>query len=375
MSRGLSIYLDLLRFLAAIEVMLFHWSGRPALGGHLATWSAFGHEAVVIFFVLSGFVIRHTAEKRDTKFEIFATSRLTRIYSVALPALLLTYLFDRIGIWLAPQVYNGLITNRSGLLRLLIGALFLNESWNQSVQMLSNTPYWSIAYEFWYYFIFAGLFFFRERRRLALVALVCLISGYKILLLFPIWMMGWLAYVFTKRDKSLPLLLSLALFLQPIAVLWAYEKFSLQQTSDVLISLLGYDGWRTGLSWSRYIISDTLLGGSLALHFIGAHSLGRPLESVLYRFERTIRFAAGQSFTLYLLHQPTMLFIGAILYDINLGGARAWVVLASTIFIVLVVAHFTEGQKHRLRPFFEKVIASVANWMPGIISLKWISRA
>ncbi len=374
MNAGLSIYLDLLRLIAAMEVLLFHLNSRTGLGGHGAAWNAFGHEAVVIFFVLSGYVIRHAAEKRERNFDIFAASRLTRIYSVALPALFLTFLFDKIGIWLAPQIYDGLIT-QSDLLRLLLGGLFLNESWTQSVQMLSNTPYWSIAYEFWYYFIFASVFFFCRTRRFVLATLFCLIAGYKILLLFPIWVMGWLAYEFNKR-KTLPFILACTLFFQPVAIFWAYQRFHVSGLgTDALIAVLGYEGWRNGLSWSRFVLSDTLLGFSLALHFIAAKRLGGMLHSVLKPIERPIRFGAGQSFTLYLLHQPAMLFCGAILYGLNLGPARVWAIFSATILIVLLVAHFTEGQRHKLLPYFEKTVVRLTRWLPGYRRVQTISGA
>ena len=47
-----------------------------------------------------------------------------------------------------------------------IGAAMLNESW-VSVQMLSNTPYWSIAYEVFYYALFAALFYLKGALALA----------------------------------------------------------------------------------------------------------------------------------------------------------------------------------------------------------------
>ena len=129
---GLSLYLELLRLLAATEVVLFHINGFPLLGGHRAAWNAFGHEAVVVFFVLSGFVIAFAAQTREHTPKAYAVSRLTRIYSVALPCLLATVLFDRIGIVLVPQLYDGLITDGSALVRLVLGGLFLNESWTVS---------------------------------------------------------------------------------------------------------------------------------------------------------------------------------------------------------------------------------------------------
>ena len=61
MSRVFSLYPDVVRFLAAMMVLLYHtnWVYRP---GFLIT--NLGHETVVIFFALSGFVIAYVVDTR-----------------------------------------------------------------------------------------------------------------------------------------------------------------------------------------------------------------------------------------------------------------------------------------------------------------------
>ena len=347
---GLSLYLELLRLLAATEVVLFHINGFPLLGGHRAAWNAFGHEAVVVFFVLSGFVIAFAAQTREHTPKAYAVSRLTRIYSVALPCLLATVLFDRIGVALVPQLYDGLITDGSALVRLVLGGLFLNESWTVSAQMFSNTPYWSIAYEFWYYVIFAGLFYFRGWQRVALTALACLIAGYKILLLFPIWALGWGVYRWSQLRQVSPAL-GLLLFVQPALVLYLDDSLSwTRHGGEWLARVIGQDNWRVGLSWSRYILTDTLLGFSMALHFIGAQALSPWLERALRPVAAPVKWLTARSFTLYLLHQPAMLLAGAVLIALGVPLLGSWAAFGATWGIVLAFAQVTELQKHRLKP-------------------------
>ncbi len=347
---GLSLYLELLRLLAATEVVLFHLGGFALLGGHRAVWNAFGHEAVVVFFVLSGFVIAFAAETREHTAKAYAVSRLTRIYSVALPCLLFTLLFDHLGIALLPQLYAGLITDGSALVRLVLGGLFLNESWALSAQMLSNTPYWSIAYEFWYYAVFAGLFYFRGWTRIALTGLACLIAGYKILLLFPIWALGWGVYRRTRSHQVSPAL-GLLLFIQPALVLYLDDSLSwTRHTGDWLAAIIGQEHWRVGLSWSRFVLTDTLLGCSMAAHFVGAAALSPWLERALRPFARPVKWLTARSFTLYLLHQPAMLLAGAVLLTLGVPLLGSWSVFAATWGIVLAVAQVSELQKHRLKP-------------------------
>ena len=59
MQRTTSVYLDLLRFLAAAVVFAGHAYPQRLTGGVPALWRfwSFGNDAVMVFFVLSGFVI------------------------------------------------------------------------------------------------------------------------------------------------------------------------------------------------------------------------------------------------------------------------------------------------------------------------------
>jgi peptidoglycan/LPS O-acetylase OafA/YrhL len=360
MTGGLSLYLDLLRLLAAVEVFVFHLTGFSFIGGQRNAWSSFGHEAVVVFFVLSGFVITHAAKTKDNDLPSYAVSRLTRVYSVALPCLALTCVFDLIGHHLAPDFYAGLTPSGSPLLRLMAGSAMLNEAW-VSVQMLSNTPYWSISYEFWYYVLFATLFYLKGRTRWFFAMLAALVAGPKIMLLFPIWLMGWCAYseVLSKRLQSWCAIL---LFVQPVFVLTAYGNFHwFKLGGEALEHVLGYPLWRNGMAWSRYVLSDTVLGASIALHLVGAKMLGPRLLPILKPLAKPIRFGADRSFTLYLLHQPAILMAAACLSGAQLGGSRPYLVGLAAVAIVGAVSLITERQRHRLKPLIGAAVDAATN--------------
>ena len=67
MSPRLSVYLDATRAIAALVVLLSHFAYPRFTGGDylIIRELNLGSDAVVIFFVLSGFVIAYTAENRD----------------------------------------------------------------------------------------------------------------------------------------------------------------------------------------------------------------------------------------------------------------------------------------------------------------------
>jgi peptidoglycan/LPS O-acetylase OafA/YrhL len=231
-----------------------------------------------------------------------------------------------------------------------------------SAQMFSNTPYWSIAYEFWYYAVFGGLFYFRGWTRIALTALACLVAGYKILLLFPIWALGWGVYRWTRSHEVRPWL-GLLLFVQPALVLYFDDSLSwTRHMGEWLASIIGPDHWRVGLSWSRYVLTDTLLGCSMALHFLGAQAISPWLERALRPLAQPVKWLTARSFTLYLLHQPAMLVAGAALLALGLPLLGSWSLFAATWAIVLVVAQVSELQKYRLKPLVEKLF-EWPNWL------------
>src|SRR4051812_31838938 len=70
--------LDLLRFIAAVGVVLFHSTHWPSPRTPLANLCTFGFMGVPLFFTISGFVILMTAEKRNGL--QFVNSRIARLY-------------------------------------------------------------------------------------------------------------------------------------------------------------------------------------------------------------------------------------------------------------------------------------------------------
>ena len=77
MTRGFSLYLDALRFLAAMVVFASHLGYERFTKGGME-WIRdlnLGSDAVVVFFVLSGFVIAHTTFARDRGPAAYAQAR------------------------------------------------------------------------------------------------------------------------------------------------------------------------------------------------------------------------------------------------------------------------------------------------------------
>ncbi len=217
LSPGKSNFLNFVRWAAALLVVLGHSDMYlQKFGGDLAQWDSFGyfgahsHAAVMVFFVLSGYVVAYaTGKKSEDKsynFREYFLDRWSRIYSVLLIAIAFTLLIDFIGQGLSPIYFNRDFLPQDGqALRLLMNVFALQGVQGYRVQLGSNPALWSIGYEFCFYLLY-GLLFFRKtlfRRQwvapLIFVAAAAAI-GWKMVLYFGVWLLGVLAYRLSSRS-------------------------------------------------------------------------------------------------------------------------------------------------------------------------------
>jgi len=132
-------------------------------------------------------------QQKETAFEDYAAARIARLWSVLLPALAITYVVDWCGMKVRPEAYQDWgpwLAADGSPLRLLVSAVFLNELWFRSIIPLSNGLAWSIGFEFWYHAIFAAFTFPKGVMRCAMPAVAVLFASPRVLLLFPVRLMG-----------------------------------------------------------------------------------------------------------------------------------------------------------------------------------------
>lgn len=192
-------YLDGLRGLAAGYVVMFHsvlgFSGNELTGPWrlLRRVFAFGHEAVAIFIVLSGYCLMlPVARARPERFTLqlgrFISRRARRIlppYFVALLASLL--LIATVPALRTPATGTIWDDSLPGLdLGAVVSHLLLVHNWFPRWSVQINGPLWSVASEWQIYFFFPLLLLPIWRRFGMLGALlVAALLGYLPLLLFP----------------------------------------------------------------------------------------------------------------------------------------------------------------------------------------------
>lgn len=374
----------MIRGLAALAVLVTHLrhlffvdaEGIPPLHRTAAIqalyWlSSFGHEAVIVFFVLSGFLISRSILRSWSEgkwsWRTYLIDRFSRLYVVLIPALLLGLLWDRTGICLfgAGPIYTGHAHNgilnfsivaRSKLDLLLANALFLQVVTARTFG--SNGPLWSLSFEFWYYIIFALGFSAiiadnDRRRRLAYGAgaiLVLLGVGQWIAAWFLIWLLG----AAINLLPPLPWLRSrLSTF---IALL--FLAVTLEMT------------FRSVLFAPETLFADLFVGLAASLLIVVALQSKSPARPNVY--SRVGSRLAGCSYTLYLVHLPCLVFLDALI----INGARwqpepssfaaALALGAVTFLYALVVAGLTERRTGDIRRFVSRSIDSfLAKYAPA----------
>jgi peptidoglycan/LPS O-acetylase OafA/YrhL len=94
LAPGPSIILDVVRFLAALTVAVGHLSGSLFATGWSPVLMDFAIGAVSVFFILSGFTMRYVTVVKYGDLRRYTADRFARIYSVVLPALAITIVFQ-----------------------------------------------------------------------------------------------------------------------------------------------------------------------------------------------------------------------------------------------------------------------------------------
>ena len=339
-SETTSTYLNVLRFLTATGVVLFHFRDKdfgPAwLTGFFPSQ---GQSFVVVFFVLSGFFVTMLAEQKSLG--EFALDRMIRIYIVALPILIVTSVLSAV----APSIsttdeYEFALQHPAATFFLNLS--FLSQSWWLYVVPFVDGPYWSLPYEVFYYVIFASFTYASGWRRWALLAVICLIAGPKILLRFPCWIVGALAYKYRGASTN-----GWAWAILAPIVLFASFRFGLKDASNHLNDYLMFEGDATlrGL-FPEGFIRHWFVAGAFAVHIWGVCSIKQNFPAIVSRWADQL---AGMSYSLYLLHMPLLYLLAAIVLSDRRSLAFCVIALPAIFFGSYLLSICTEAQRGKVK--------------------------
>lgn len=350
-TRPVSLWLDLVRGLAALAVVIGHAAQIGTYTGPFPFGMFFQKNAVVVFFVLSGMVIAASVDRDRRSLGDFALARISRIVPVAWAAIAVSLAVSALATTLpGPLQFAGDVhwADPGEILRAM---LFLSESW--STAFPPNSPYWSLSYEVWFYTLFAAATYLNGRARWAWLAVLAAVAGPNILLLMPVWLVG-VALVRLPAARKVPLVLAAILIAFAAAGLFVAPRYAM----DGFTLLRPLVPW--GLGSSLYALTDLALAVALAAGFAGLKTLvdrgaDRGLALPAWS-EPAIRWAANMSFSLYLLHWPLLKLAHMAGLTAGKSPLAFALVIAAVVAISGAFARITEHKRHVVRAWIERTV-------------------
>lgn len=270
--------LDALRGIAAIMVVLFHYTTRfNNLYGHidrLPFQVPFGSDGVLLFFMISGFVIFMTLEKTVRPLD-FIVSRFSRLYPTYWFCLLVTFC----------AVYFSSINDR----KVTFFQAIINLSMIQNLLHIPSVDgvYWSLSIELIFYGIMLCLFCIKKLQKIEIIAFFWLLVQF-LAILFP--------------EIS-----------QQSAIGQITSKFILLKFAHLFVAgIIFYRIFKTGDSTRRFLIlsfcllnqflSDQLVSSSLVVVFFFVFYLFAHGKLRLITIKPLV-YLGTISYPLYLTHQ------------------------------------------------------------------------
>jgi len=343
-----SLVLDLLRLLCAIVVLMVHCHGIwfPAHWEDLLP-SRSAHGAVIIFFVLSGYVIAYTTSSGHRSASQYAIARLTRLCSVYFPAIALTIVCALAAWSINPVVYSS-FDKGNNIPRYFLSMIYCNEIWFLSAAPAINGPLWSLGYEFWYYVLF-GVSIYRLEgwKGWILPLLVAAFIGPKILAMMLIWMMGWAAFHIGKPRLT-------------ISLSWVLVAIFFVISFLLMIKLppMPYAFGASPLFYGATFFTDWIVGLFIAFAiWLLPSDIETPLKDSVSL--KRMRIIANLTFPIYVLHFPLLVLVKSILpSSISLftqsiiGGILA-------LIVCVILGLWVESYKNSWKGLFEWLFNTV----------------
>lgn len=353
MRLGFSLYLDIVRFAAAVAVLMSHISFNPFSENII--WrpvGLYGEAAVSLFFVLSGYVVAYVTDKSEKDFKTYSIARISRLYSVIIIALPLTFMLDTTGKLFNPEFYHlQKVLWKPESIEGYLSSLFLVNEWQifgfNGISPGSNGPYWSLSFEATYYLVFGVALFVPRNISWLLIITILFLAGRTITAMFPLWLLGFVVYKnnFKLSNNKLVLISLAALSVFLILVSPMLTKYG---------SAGLYLPWGRG-PFNRAILSDYWVAVAFAVNIISVKSLLDFDIKINDNLVKWVRWLGSLTFPLYCFHYPILcLFASISLWGIS--SPYTFVLeLVATIVIVILLTPVTDFLKNNIRTSLRKI--------------------
>jgi peptidoglycan/LPS O-acetylase OafA/YrhL len=391
-NRKKLISIESVRGLSAIYVMLGHivllykpYQFFPGYEFVIKTIFGFGHQAVLLFLVVSGFSITYNSpllkHPHDFKAGDYYYKRFRRIY----PLFFIALVISLIVLLITEEPFESR--------RIILSFVFLTDISKGSVSdpISTNFPIWSLSYEVIYYILFPTLYFFINRfgkkNTFIMVLIISIISGLLNLLIVPnhlfnvlqygwVWLAGsYLAEIYKNRTQFeirnrnglIILSVSFMFTIEQITVFrdWFWSLFFVLCFSAFLINDQGTIKKKPTFSlligliaivfcfYLTFIKSITYHSTILRLFLLLLFVVNIVVHFIKFTFQRriiswfvkTFSNTGSISYALYIIHWPIIilfLFLYRTFLELNLLNTLCFIII--NIGMIFFISFFLENK-------------------------------
>lgn len=392
--------IEAIRGFAAIYVLLGHivllytpQNYFPEFEFLIKTIFGFGHQAVILFFIVSGFSIHYNYSSKElvspNEIWIYFRKRIVRLYPIFFISLILALIV--LYITQTPSDY----------FRNILSFIFLTDNSEGAIAhpIPTNFPIWSLSYEVFYYllypFLFLGIRKYSLNKMLIVSIVISLIAAAyefifgpnhlaNLLQLYWTWVIGALladlklkernvltgsflkgliifsiAFMLTLENVSLIRDWAWALFFTLIFISYFSESHKsslLQKAGNFLIGIIAVTScffltYQENILFHpellRYILIFIALGSVVFLFF----PFGK-IQAFIRLFLKPFVKAGSYSYALYIIHWPLIiLFKYIFLKDQEISFPVFSLIVLGNVAVIFILSRFLEL---RLQPIFSK---------------------
>lgn len=355
MRREFSIYLDLVRFSAALAVFGAHLTFAQFTGGYFRYQGKLAADGVAAFFVLSGYVIAYVASEKERSAENYLISRLARVYSVVIPALALTIFVDVVSLHFGLVRPVPLYQYQSFTKYFLVAITFSNQLWPLHERVFGNYAFWSLDYEVWYYAAFGCFIYLSGKKKYWASAALLLLMGPRALIDMPMWLLGVVIYLIHTRWERLPA--ASYLFFGSLALLVLYRLAGAEARIDAFVNAALGGLPQQMLANSQEFASMYCTAAMVGASIMAARYMKLSLLKVRY-VAVAIAWAASFTFTLYLTQRSFMDPLSNFFHYDAHNPFHVALLIAATLVCVVLFGRVTEHKKQWWRNLFRTIVQS-----------------
>lgn len=325
------------------------WSAQLVLLGHLLSFYGFQNEVptiqnfgVLVFFILSGFLITHTCLVKQGDYDLkdFLIDRFSRIYSAYVPALICVAIIDAILIsWTTP--HSDFVNFDSSTVNFLVNLGMLHAhpflmKYAGAEAFGSGRIFWTVSIEWMFYIIFGLIFFYNDYQRKSILKwfLLGTLGFLMVAAIYYIgkrgsgltlyWLIGLLLAVLYNKIEASEIRYNqfvLFLFVLTTSIVWRVNSMNIMDMYDVGLAFL-------------------IMLSMLAVFYINFTKPNSILSAFFKQTKSFNKFIASYSYSLYLVHYTLILVFIPLLKSVNSFVAMALIFIMANLIAYIFALIF-----------------------------------